>query len=382
MTEKSKDTIISPSYVRYSTAVLIGVIVILSSLATLVWVIDPFKRLATSDRDKAFCDKTAVGGPSAWFLKSIIFRDQKYDAIIVGSSKIHRLDPALFKYYRFVNGGVGAAQVELMYELLDAYAIHVKVVVLALDFLMFNEADFPYASEEQITDVRMHFRESLTPIDRSRNRAISLAATLIDDLPYLLSLKAVVKAVQMVGKAIPLEKRTLMPRGNLNISDWVDEMNKREKAGTRHVDRANYDSQLNVLRTQHYTPYIFSERRVEVLKKIRDLMAKRGIALIVQINPVNVEDKRLIDGLRITSDFKHYREVIKEVFPDAADFTGPEYADPKYYFDWDPIHFLPSTGAMLVNQELEKIVPEEMRQRYESDRIREDPPDSANINCE
>jgi hypothetical protein len=138
---------------------------------------------------------------------------------------------------------------------------------------------------------------------------------------------------------------------------------------------------LSVLKTQHYTPYVFSERRVEVIKKLRDRIAKRGIPLIVIIDPINVEDRQLIDSLRLTSELERYRAVVKDAFPDAADFSGPEYADPKYFFDWDPIHFLPSTGAMLVNQVLEKRISEEALQKYESESPREDPADKAVLYC-
>ncbi len=382
MQKNRKDSILISSYARYSIAVLIGAIAILSSSAFLVWVSDPFKRLATSDHDKAFCNKLALGGTTAWFLKSIIFREQKYDAIIVGSSKILYIDPSLYKYYRFVNGGVGGTTPESMFELLDAFASEINVVVLALDFYMFNEARFPYATDEQIAEVRAHFRDVPTLNEKSYSYIKNLVRTSVKNLPYLLSLNAAAEAVQQVGKSKILGKRFLMPRGNLDISDWTNEMSKREKAGTRHIERALYDSQMKVLRTDHYTPYVFSERRIEVLKKIRDLMAKRGITLIVQMNPVHAEDKQLIDSLRITADFERYRSIVREVFPDAADFSGSMYADPKYFFDWDPIHFLPSTGAMLVNQELEKIASEEARRKYESNPTPEASSGGPDIYCE
>jgi hypothetical protein len=225
---------------------------------------------------------------------------------------------------------------------------------------MFNEARFGYATDEQLAEVRDRYAST----DRS-SAAAGFLRSVKEDVPYLLSLKVFGQALVAQTKAggrTPL----LMPRGNLNISDWLDEMSKRERSGTRHIDRDHYDSQLHVLLTQHYTPYVFSDRRVHDLEKIRDLMAQRGIPVVALIDPVNEEDMALIDSLPAKADFERYRQEVKRVFPDAADFSGPEYADPKYYFDWDPVHFLPSTGAMLVNQELAKVASPDRRREYDA----------------
>src|SRR5262249_28241053 len=133
------------AYVLYLIAVPLAVLILLGAGGALIWTWDPFKRLVTAS-DKAFSGPEIAGGQSACFLRSIVFTKQKYDAIIVGSSKYLYVDPARFKYYRFVNGSVGAATPEFMYELLQAYARNVEVVVIALDFLMFNEVHFGYGS--------------------------------------------------------------------------------------------------------------------------------------------------------------------------------------------------------------------------------------------
>jgi hypothetical protein len=224
---------------------------------------------------------------------------------------------------------------------------------------MFNEARFGYASDSQLKDVRDHYRPNLSVL-------FTFFRRVKEDLPYLLSFKVFGQAV-FYTKAPPKNVPLLMPRGNLDISGWLTEMDKRIETGTRHIDRDHYDSQLHVLLTQHYVPYVFSERRVHDLEKIRDLMAARGIIVVAMIDPVNQEDMALIDSLPAKADFAHYREEVKRIFPNAADFSGPAYADPKYYFDWDPVHFLPSTGAMLVNQELAKIVPPDQRAKYDAD---------------
>jgi hypothetical protein len=330
----------------YFSSVLLGVAVLLVAGSVLIWSVDPFKRLLTANDDKAFCDSQAAGGQSAWFMKSIVFASEPHDAIIVGSSKYHYIDPALFKYFEFVNGSVGAATPEYMYELLRAYANDVRVVVLALDFYMFNEARFPYATDRQIEELRTHYSAPRTPAARQ-----GWFSQIFNAPSYLLSGQALLK----VGHALTMSrsKRWTMPRGNWNIADWEAEMRQQEAAGSLRINRPAYDAQLSVLRDRHYTPYVFSDRRVEALKKIRDLMAGRHIKLIVQLNPVNVEDRNLIESLPARKDFVRYRRAVREVFPNVSDFTGPEYSDRKLYFTWDPIHFRPALAAKLVNQQLE-----------------------------
>jgi hypothetical protein len=241
---------------------------------------------------------------------------------------------------------VGAATPEYMYELLFAYARNVKVVVVALDFFMFNEALFPYATDDQLGELRSHFAS-----DHTR---ISLFEALLADPSYLLSLHAAIKLFER--RPSGTSKRWTMPRGNWNIADWEEQASKDRAAGPHKINRDPYDKQLNVLRTGHYSNYVFSERRVRVLQQIRTLMAQRHIKLLVQINPVNIEDRELLERMNLKSMFERYREAVKSVFPDAEDFSGPQYEDRSHWFSFDPIHFTTEFAASLVNQQLEKIV--------------------------
>lgn len=360
---------------RYVIALLLGTATCLVALGTAIWITDPLHRFVRSEQDKAFCDARMAAGPSAWFMKSIILNSRKYDAIIVGSSKYFYVDPSLLNYFQFVNASIGSSTPEFMYELLDAHARDVSVVVLALDFFMFNEARFPYGTDEQLEEIRRRFRETGTSRSLLQVFNDSLIGKFFSDTSYLLS----AKAVELISRRIPTDKRWTLPRGNWNISAWLDAIKQEENAGPPKISRASYDYQLNVLRSSHYTPYAFSKRRVEMLRKIRDLMARRGVTLLVQINPVNIEDKQLIDSLPARSDFEVYRQAVNQVFPDAADFSSTAYADPKDYFNWDPIHPLPTFAAKLVNDRLEKIATPEQRLRNES--RAKDLPDSIPTFC-
>jgi hypothetical protein len=357
---------VSVSHGQYVGTILLGTLLVIAGAGSTVWMINPLHRLLTTDRQKAFCDPAALSGVSGWSAKALVFQNERYDAIIVGSSKIFYVDPALYKYYHFVNGGLGAATPEALYELLDAYAVNVKVVVLALDFYMFNEARFGYSSADQLKELSDRFR---APHDE-RSPFEVLLSSIKQNIPYLLSVKVLTQGLLGTNKTTHREPR-LMPRGNLNVSGRLDDQDRRERSEGQQIKRIPYDLQLQVLRT-HYMPYVFSDRRIDDLKKIRDLMAQRGIPLLVQINPVNAEEKALIDSLPSRVEFDRYRSAVQQVFPTVSDYSGPEYANPKYYFDADPIHFLPSTGAMLVNQQLEKSVSQEQRQMYESQSLKEE----------
>src|SRR5690606_21886643 len=91
-----------------------------------------------------------------------------------------------------------------------------------------------------------------------------------------------------------------------------------------------------------------SESCREMLKRMRDITAAAGGEFLFVLYPVN-HDIVARTGTDVKELRQRVRERILEPLPFARDYTVSEYGRGYHYSPYDPVHFLPKSGARLLN---------------------------------
>ena len=98
------------------------------------WLVDPFNELKRNTIGLYFSTERQA--------KSDIVKSP-HDAVLLGSSKAGRINPKTLNCYTFYNASFDAAMPEEIYLYLKRYITHERLVMIELDFYMFNERQWP-----------------------------------------------------------------------------------------------------------------------------------------------------------------------------------------------------------------------------------------------
>lgn len=248
-----------------------------------------------------------------------------HDAIIIGSSRVAKIDPEALHAYRFYNASFSSALPEEIYAYLKDYAFKEKVVLIGLDFYMFNEATFP------LVNMRSFSSGQYTTYE------------------YLLSLNVLLDSFKALTSHAANKKPLITEEGQ-----YVRPGTARET-----FDPKKYIGWLDHYREENYRDYAFSEERIQIVKQTRDLLKGRGIKAVFFINPEQRQIAQLTTDPALAPLYLRWKARLKAVIPDIVDLTSPVYGytDPGLYEVNDPSHYLSSTGALFVNRILEKDLP-------------------------
>jgi len=99
------------------------------------WLVDPFGKLRRNE--------IAIYSSSEREAKPQMIHVNPHDGIVVGSSRVTYIDPSSIDRYRLFNAGFSEAMPEEILEFLKLFAVKQRLVVAALDFIMFNERNYP-----------------------------------------------------------------------------------------------------------------------------------------------------------------------------------------------------------------------------------------------
>src|SRR5690606_32959663 len=90
-----------------------------------------------------------------------------------------------------------------------------------------------------------------------------------------------------------------------------------------------------------------SEDCREILFRMRSLAEEAGAEFILVLNPVN-EDIVASTKTDVRALRRNVRKRILSQLPFARDYTLSEYGGGQHYSPYDPVHFLPESGAELL----------------------------------
>lgn len=289
-------------------AVVAGVLLTMGIVNALV---DPYNILGQN--------RIGVYASNERLAKPMLLQRGGYDVIIIGSSKVASIDPTDLAGGRAFNASFGAALPEEMAWFLDSFARPGQLVVVGLDFYMFNEREFLRVDKDPFADT---------------NRPSRIA--------YVFGWDVLSMSVRsLVARYWKGDPPAILREGTRNQApDW-----------TRHnaLTEPDYDRVFTTLRNHHYRAVKYSERRVALLSKLKARLEQKNVRLITFINPLHHGVRDIIRELA-EADFQRFRRDMKTIFPEIYDLTGDEFSDRDLYFRHDPYHYKPAVGACLINQ--------------------------------
>lgn len=314
-----------PAAKRYALVVAVATFALFAFSALLSWIVDPFGKLGRNH--------IGIYNSSERLAKPQMIKLYPHDGLIVGTSRMAYIDPTTIKGYRLFNAAFSAATPEEILNFLQVYAVDQRLVILGLDFWMFIESFLPPAADQ-----------FAPPSSES-----SVFSGGYDDIKqlhdYLLSWNVVVNSVKATANAFfDIEPPVLLPAGNRNA--------QKKLADDALVTIPDDREAVDYWRTKTLANFQYSETRLDVLKNIGTLMKKRGIPMKVFITPDNESFINLIRQMNLYPFYLRFRAEVRQAFPESIDFSESQWSELKYRFKNDPGHFLPSTGAALIEDVL------------------------------
>lgn len=294
---------------------IFGTLFLLSVVAGFVFFIDPYGYSGRNQIGIFFGTEREF--KSGWLISN------SFDGVILGSSKVSYFNPDNHQEFKIFNAGFGAARPEeILYLLRDAKP-NIDFILLGIDLFMFNEKTFPF---KKATDFPFHgFRGYVE---------------------YLFSWDMLCFSF----KALDKYRKGAKPSFRKNGSRFP------EVQGPR--DKTKFEAKLaEVRRTLTYDHYNFgqeglSKKRIQAIREIRDLARQRNIQLVVWINPYQQEVLNLVmNTASIKIHFVELRKVMQSIFPDILDLSAA-FPDSRYYYTYDPYHYLPETADLIYDQHL------------------------------
>ncbi len=329
---------------------IIGVAVTLTSTGYVIWLYDPYAKFSWHSRslEEGSTDPALLSGSTGWEAKSVLGRAYPHNAVVIGTSKLLDTDPKELAFFNFFNASIGAINLDEISDYVDSLDTHVKLVVIGIDFFQFNENFLPLQA--------VHDREQLRQVLGLAPKIDEITALLSSDwgttTRYLLNGRALLKATNLFFQTPPsscAREIVLYPQGNYNKLGILWQTEFRE-TNTRKILEENYRDQIEHLRTVNYANFKYSEHREKTLRTIRDKLRAKGIPLIGFLDPLNDRELPLLKEMGLSESYKRFISATTQTFGDSAIVPLQEYGDPSYYYDFDPIHFLPETGAEIINR--------------------------------
>lgn len=306
------------TFIRYLKLyfALVGIYFLLA--ATINWTVDPYNELGRNKVGLYFTTERQAK-------KAIV--DFPHDAILIGNSKTGMIDPSTLHCYKFYNASFDGAMPEEIYLYLKRYLTNEKIVVIGLDFEMFNERQW---AVQDIEDWPEHF---------------------FGPLEYLTSFRVTRHSLLGLHKKYVLEKPAIIAESGVRKEESVA-MAGAASASLPDLPPGVYDyaEGLKILREHHFRRFLFSKQRMEYLDKIKNLLESREVNYAVFINPMNEEVQKLLLETGNHELFMRWREEIKMMFPQSGDFSTGRYEAKQYYkHARDPYHYKPGVGTEIIN---------------------------------
>ena len=282
--------------------------------------------------------------------KRSLVRIVPHDTLLIGSSRMMEVDPDAVQGRRAYNAAMGGASPERIRDFLTAFAEPRATVVIAFDFFMMNEANTPIEPN--------YF------VDTSRDSALigrlgeEVATTafrrqVLAERSYVLNIGTLARA--LAGQT-PGAART--DTGGNDPVTYVDGQvfnegklayNQFCLTGDPNHCSDRYTELFSAAANGHFGRYVYSEQRVAILREIRALLDARNIRYVIIIGPEHSGFAPVLARPDLAESFARFRQDVSASFEHVCDYADGSMSDPSLYYTWDPFHYLPDTGARMVN---------------------------------
>ncbi len=295
-----------PGMMAYARSLMIGTVGLLLAVAVFNAVVDPYgvtgwNRLGIFEvREREYKHRAVQTTP--------------HDALLISHSRLSAQDPRVLEAADFFNLAVGGGKLEELDVMLDRALDGQKLVVLGLDYWMFNGRYWPWeADPAKPINVRRLFQR------------------------YLLSFDYFLDAIETVRKAVSGATPVLRPPGYLDAEFW------RNRGET---DPALEMSAVNSV----VDAFVYEPRRMEVLRRMKEKLGQRGVQLQVFLHPESPLLREKLESPALREGYAAWKAEVLALFPDAVDLTGSQYAVAENYYRYDPIHYRPEVSTAFLNE--------------------------------
>jgi hypothetical protein len=289
--------------VRYIKVLGISLCIGLVIVGLINWAIDPYDELGKNWIGVYTADQRQQAQGIVSF---------PHDAVIIGSSRTEQINPDDLCGYKFYNASFPAALPEEMYYYIDRYIKNEKLVVIGLDFYMFNESSNPLLGIKEWPARHWSTHE------------------------YLLGWNVLIDSIKAIYNREYLHQ-VMVPNGYHPIISG------------KKLDMATYQWWLNKLVNQDYANYHLSEVRLQYMRNLKKLLDERHLKYIVFVNPMQEDNWKVLHLTGTYGIFLQWINSLKEIFPDLQYFPEGQYSQRELYLNNDPSHYSPVLGETFMN---------------------------------
>lgn len=300
------------SFRRFALVLLGCFALLMAANAALVYWVDPYDLFGRNWTGRhRFPDRET---------KPYLARSPEHRLLVLGSSKLMSLDTDRLCVGKGFNASLPGSTPEEMLAILHHALAGKELVLIGLDFFMFNEREWPLRPDEQIR---------MSMIARR--------------LTYLFSRDAAEAALTSLRRYAAGAEPRYRPNGATNNSG---QLRRHEQMPAPDFDRA-----LAFIEANYYSDFRFSEARLEALREIKALLEAQGVAYRVFVNPLSDSVLALLERLPARRDFARFRRELRAIFPGLIDAaTGTRFSADDQHYHFDPYHLRPEPTLRFVNE--------------------------------
>jgi hypothetical protein len=245
------------------------------------------------------------------------------DVVLLGSSRMAHVDPALTPAVPMFNAAFSAAMPEEMLSFIRNRVGRERLLVIGLDFFMFNSAIYPWIANPLF--------------DRP-------AAQIL--LDHTLSWRVLVESIRTLEAARRGEPVALKANGARNGV----EKNDLQLSGAENDATRAYDFSIDWAGRNAFRNFVYDERRIDIVRTLKSELDRRGQPYTVMLMPENKDVvERVLKPTGAEEIRSRWRADMREIFPDIFDFSDT-YSDRSNYYRFDAYHFTPAVGAEMISR--------------------------------
>jgi hypothetical protein len=261
--------------------------------------------------------------------KMVQVRHYPHRVLLVGSSKSAAFDPATLKQPRVYNASFAAARPEEMLAFIEQRGRDAEMVLIGLDFFM--------------------FRGDPTALKKDLGLSVEgFQAT----TKYLFSLPVFFDSLRHIMLSAIGQPALIAANGHWK--PWGRDKLERAPGDLRGRRREVMDG----LRSHRFAESEFATARLDVLRRMRGLLEKRGQAYRVFINPLEACVYKMLAGLPSHALFERFRREVRAVFPGLLDYSVSAYSVSRNFYRFDPYHYKTEVATRLIEDVLRGRPPE------------------------
>lgn len=252
-------------------------------------------------------------------VKEGLGRRYGYDGLIMGSSKVGYIAVSKIEGLHVLNAAWDNAFPEEMYYYIKDVEPKVSFIAIGLDFYMFN-ARYPLVEQSEFTP------------------------TLSKYLPYVVSFDIFRQSIEAIYKNYRARKINYLPQGEKN--KWQEMLEDQKNS------QFDYSGIEPFLSNNRYRDFSFSQERIEVLQKIKELCEERGIRLYFWVNPYHARGHAVIEKFKLRDEWDRFIIVLTKVTPNLVNLNEEQYRlrGRESYWSYDFIHYYPETGKRFLEE--------------------------------